>query len=381
MSGRRKIWLGFAAAVLVLAAALASGRPDDGTPLDPRSSGPTGLAGVVELLRDLQVHVDISLDLPDDTSSTVFVPLDLLNGERREAMLEWADEGGTLVVAGADARLHGLDAAGAGAADLFGPTSGAPECALTAMDEVAAVRHGSWQGLVAPEDPIPSVKCFPVGTDTAWLIAFEHGAGMIVALGSAEPFTNRYLGEEDNAVLAAALLGPAPGDRLVVVPRPPIGEGDVGVLDLVPSGFWRALVLLGAALLLAVVWRARRLGPPVAERLPPVLPSAELAHSVANLLHRAGDRATAAARLRTDARSTACRALRVPVTIGNGELAELLALRAGVAAEQAHLALVDRPVEDDATLMRIARACAHVRVVVRSPQSHPGETTASRDER
>ena len=368
MSRRRTIWLVFAAAVLVLAAALATGPPDDGTPLDPRSTGPTGLAGVVELLRDLGVHVDISLDLPNDMSSTVFVPLDLLNSERREAMLAWADEGGTLVVAGADARLHGLDAAGAGAADLFGPTSGEPECALTALDEVAAVRHGAWQGLVPPGDPIPSVTCFPVG-DAAWLIAFEHGAGSIVALGSAEPFTNRYLGDEDNAVLAAALLGPAPGDRLVVVPRPPIGEGDVGVLDLVPSGFWRVLVLLTAALLLAVLWRARRLGPPVAERLPPVLPSAELAHSVANLLHRVGDRAAAAARLRADARSTACRALRVPVTIGEGELVELLARRAGVAAEQAHLALVERPVEDDATLMRIARACAHVRIIVRRPES------------
>jgi hypothetical protein len=88
-------------------------------------------------------------------------------------------------------------------------------------------------------------------------------------------------------VLAAALLGPAPGDRLVVVPRPdeaPTG-GD-GLLGLVPDGVWQLLALLVLALLLAVVWQGRRDGVVVSESLPPVLPSAELARSLAGLLQR-----------------------------------------------------------------------------------------------
>ena len=361
-----------AGVLMLLVAVLLAGRPDSGAPLDPASAGPRGLLGTVRLLEELGVDVEVALDPPASRDTRVFVPVDLLGTQRRDALLEWVQAGGTLVVAGTEARLHGLAPAGRHLVDQFGATGRTPECAVAALEVVDEVVHAAWDALRVPE---AGVGCFGDG-EIAWLVVRSEGEGTIVALGSAEPFTNAALDRADNAVLAAALLGPAPGDRVLIVPRPPVGEGDASLAELVPRRVGSALILVVIAAGLAVLWRARRLGPPVVEALPPVLPSAELARSVGALLHRAGSRQGAADRLRAGCRATVARSLGVAgsggssatSTVAHSEqeaLSDLAARRLDVSGALARAALVDAQVADDDSLLEVARATRQLQRVAR----------------
>lgn len=349
--------------LLFLAAGVALlGPGPDGFPLDPRSADDDGLLGVVELLGELDVRVDVAARAPSDTDIRVFVPVDQMTGDQRAGLVAFAEDGGTVVVAGASPAIHGLELLDGGFEDVFGRTSRTPDC--DALSDVGEVFHDRWTPIDVPDG---AVSCFPITGIGAWLVAVPTGSGTIVALGSAEPFTNGLLGDEDNAALAVSLLGPEPGDRLRIVPRGEVGEGETPMVDLIPAGVVRAGWLLLAALLAGVLWRARRLGPPVAERLPPVLPSAELARSVADLLQRAGDRTAAAGRIREDVRQEVRRSLRLPVGTPSARLIELVPSRSGVAPADARLVLLDAPVDHDRELRDLAAAAARMRVGLRRP--------------
>lgn len=360
-------WAAVAAAAALVLSVVVVGPPGTADqPLDPDSAAPGGLLGLVRLLEDLGVDVEQGLTPPDDRTTRVFVPVDLLNDGRREALLDWAADGGTLVVADPRSRLHELEPTGAPISDLVGASSRRPACPLAAVATVGAIEHAGWEGLSVPA--AEATACFPLGDDTAWLVVQPHGAGRLVVLGSAAPFVNATLARADNAVLAAALLGPAPGDRLRIVPRPPAGEGDVPVgellLDLLPPGTGRFAVLLLLAVLALVVWRARRLGRPVDEDLPPVLPSAELAHSLADLLQRAGSRQDAADRLRRGARTDVARILGRSGSISAAALIDVVTTRTAADPTDAERALLDGPVDDDEMLVAVAQAAAAVRRAV-----------------
>ncbi len=349
---RRWPWLVAAAASLVVVAVLSA--PASDVPYAPDGVGPDGLRGVVDLLRSVDVEVVVSLDPPGDAATRVFVPVDRLGTDRREALLAWVRDGGTLIVAGTTSPLHdlvGVDDPLGG----FGTTERELACDPDGLvGPVEQVAQPAWNGLQVPAEADGS--CGEIDDGIAWLVVRSEDQGKIVAIGSPDVFVNARLGRADNAVLAAALLGPAPGDRLVVVPRPPVGEGDTSLLDLVAPRVWQAGLVLLVALLVGLIARARRFGPPVPESLPPVLPASELAVSVGELLQRAGDRDTAARRLRADARRRTARALGLAVDLDAEDLAVLAARRTGTDARLTLTALTDTPVPDDQTLVGIARA-------------------------
>jgi hypothetical protein len=370
--------LALAMLVLLVLAALVAGPPGTpGPPLDPASTAPDGLRGVRDLLGSVGVTSEVALEPPHDTSARVFVPVDLLGTERRDALEDWVRRGGTLVVADAASPLHGLEPTGVGLAGILGATPRRAECDLAAVADVAEVVHAAWTGLELPDGD--ATACFPTGEGEAWLVVRALGEGTVVALGSAEPFTNGQLDRADNAVLAAALLGPAPGGELVVVPRPPVGEGDTGLLDLVAPRVWRGLAVIALGLFLGLLWRGRRLGAPVPERLPPVVPAAELARSVAALLQRAHSREGAAAQLRRHARRETADRLGAAPTTSPDALVHLAVTRTGVAPDVARTALVDDRVGDDAELVTVARASAALRSATGAgPPTGPSPTPRSR---
>jgi hypothetical protein len=363
--------------VLVLAAVLV-GPPGSDTPLDPDSTSSDGLRGVRDLLEGSGVQVEVSLERPVDISTRAFVPVDLLAADDRDGWLDWVRAGGTLIVADPASRLHGLSSAGGGFAGALGATPRAPACDLPALAAVEEVVHPAWRGYEIPAD---AGTCFPVGEDAAWLVVRTEGRGTVVALGAPDPFTNGQLDRADNAVLAAALLGPAPGDQLVIVPRPAVGGGDTTLVDLVPPRIWRGLLLLLVAAALGALWRGRRLGLPVTDRLPPVVPAAELARSVADLLQRAGSRDGAARQLRADARREVGARLGAPAGTDPAALVELLAGRTGLDHGAASLALLDSPVADDRELVELARAVRRARRAAGTGLPAAHEAMASPDDR
>jgi hypothetical protein len=361
---RRTIALVVAVVVLLAAVALAAGPPRPDEAYDPRNVGPAGLAGLVDLLEAMDVDVVVSGDPPSDMSTYLFIASGRLPEDARAQVRAWVEEGGTVVVAG-DSLLHDLDHQPGPVADVFGVTSRAPDCDAPALEQVDVIEHAGWDAFVVPEDAHHA--CFPLGADGAFVVEVARGEGTVIAIGSADPFVNANLDRADNAVLAAALLAPAPGDHVVVAPPPQVGEGEIAVLDLVPTGFWRLLLLATLGVVVAILWTARRLGQPVPERLPPVLPSAELARSVAGLLQRSGDRRTTAGRLRADARRRVERAWGLPGGTDPHELVAFTVERAGLDRSAAEAALLPGEVHDDDQLVDVATACSQLHQALRRP--------------
>jgi hypothetical protein len=167
-----------------------------------------------------------------------------------------------------------------------------------------------WVGGVKEIDA-PNIPIFTV--PKGWYACFGHaamahpvGAGEILAVSSPALWTNKYLPDADNAVLATDLvLGRHRADiAWLVQPRHTanVGAGSQSLWSLVPSRVKDALLLMLAAALVVVLCRARRLGRPVAESAVLRVRGSELTLATAYLWQRAGRPARAATALRTEAR-------------------------------------------------------------------------------
>ena len=103
-----------------------------------------------------------------------------------------------------------------------------------------------------------------------------------------------------------------------------------------------ALWQLVVAFVLLALWRARRLGRPVAEPQPVQLPGAELVVAVGNLLQRAKGRGQAAGLLTDDLRRSLAERLGLPPSAPADQVADAVAavLKKGVLGRQPPRALV-----------------------------------------
>ncbi|NEE52516.1 DUF4350 domain-containing protein, partial [Streptomyces sp. SID8455] len=139
------------------------------------------------------------------------------------------------------------------------------------------------------------------------LILKDREDGDTVLLGSPDFLHNERLDQQGNASLALQLLGSRP--HLVwYLPSlaDPSATSDDGVsdehdgggngeeapgdessfLDLIPSGWLWATLQLTLAAALAAIWRGRRLGPLVMERLPVSIRASESAEGRAGLYRK-----------------------------------------------------------------------------------------------
>jgi len=178
----------------------------------------------------------------------------------------------------------------------------------------------------------------------------------VTVLGQADVVRNGHLAEQGNAALSLRLLGARP--TLVWYLPDPLelsdGASAPSLRSLLPDwvGWVTAQVLI--ALLLAVFWRARRLGPLVTEPLPVVVRAAETQEGRARLYRQAGARGRAAATLRTaTARRLAAR-LDVPPDADPSTVAVLAAQVVGQPPDQVAETLLGHAPHDDAALVALA---------------------------
>jgi hypothetical protein len=349
--------VGLCIAGALLVAALLGGRPGrDGPPLDPRSDGPLGTSALVALLGDLGADVELSVGLPGPNDEVALVLRDRLDDEQTQQLLVWVRLGGTLVVTDpTQGRTPPLVDPG------LIPETGAiapGTCTIPALAEVGAIDGGAavrFDTLGADE------ICFGNGRDGAFVVIQEVGAGDLVAVGGAAFLTNELLDERDNAVLAATLLAPAAHTAVRFVDPPiPAGGGSKTLGDLVPGGVKRALIQLAVAFVLYALWRAIRLGQPVAEEQPVDLAGSELVGAVGRLLSRTHEPGAAAETLRAGLRRSLRARLGVPVDAEATALAEITAARTGATVEEVLIAVDERTVATDAELVAVARAVASI---------------------
>jgi len=366
-------WVVLAAAVLLVA--LVGGRPaEQGNPLDPDSPGPLGTKGVVEVLRALGATVTVSADPPAAGAATALLLSDDLAPPARDRLLAWVRRGGTLVVTDPSSAVTAARPVGT---TRIGPLNAELErrCDLAALRDVRRVSAPGAQVFEVPRGG-GARGCFPRGGG-AFMLVQPLGAGNVVRLGGASAVVNQELGEADNGVLLASLLAPSAGTGSVWVLRPPLpGGGRASLADLVAPGVRLALWQLAVAFAVLALWRARRLGRPVAEPQPVRLPGSELVVAVGNLLQRAKGRGQAAGLLADDLRRSLAERLGLPPSTPADQVADAAAQRTGVARERVLRALAPPPPRDEAELVAYSQAVDAVRREVTSDSEEPAELAA-----
>lgn len=359
--GRALPWVAVVLGVALVVAVAGRG-PEEGEPLDPASPGPLGTKALMDVLRELGGEVGISSDPPGSAIQTTLLLSDDLTPERRQDLLEWVRQGGTLVVADPSSGVTEVEPAGSTRIGLLDAEI-ERRCDVAALGNVGRVAAPGGVVFEVPAGPGAAAgtrACFP-RNDGAWLLVQPLGLGTVVRLGGASVLVNEELGEADNGLLLASLLVPAPGTAVRVL-RPPLpGGGNAGLGDLVAPRVRLALWQLVVAFVLLALWRARRLGRPVAEPQPVQLPGAELVMAVGNLLQRAKGRGQAAGLLTDDLRRSLAERLGLPPSAPPDLVADTVAARTGIPRERVLRALSPATPRDEAELVALSQAVDTVR--------------------
>jgi hypothetical protein len=217
---------------------------------------------------------------------------------------------------------------------------------------------------------VGAVQCYAANGHPS-LVRYQDGNRTITVLGTGAPLANSGLAHLGNAALDLNLLGAR--SRLVWLvtgPPPPGSGGATGpepFTSIVPFGAYLVLIQLAIAAVLAAVWRGRRLGPVVAERLPVVVRAAETVEGHGQLYRSRRARDRAAAALREAARGRILPLLGLPGSAEDTAVAAMLAARTERSTSEV-MALLAGPVPtDDAALVALADGLDALEREVRSP--------------
>ncbi len=181
---------------------------------------------------------------------------------------------------------------------------------------------------------------------------------VITVLGSGNALTNGSLARLGNASLALNLLGAR--SRIVwLVPGPGLPGGGLtsrpkSLLGLIPLPADLVTIQLGVAVVLVALWRARRLGPLVPERLPVVVRASETTEGHAGLYQSRRARGRAAAVLRTAMLGRTRPALGLAADARPGEVISAVSARSGSTAAAIEAMLFGPAPGDDAALVTLA---------------------------
>jgi hypothetical protein len=334
--------------------------------LDPRSADPQGSRAVAELLADRGVSTRVVTTLDEarsavapDTTLLVAVP-DLLTADQQNRLHATTaeSEGRTVLVAAGSASVERL-APSVTADPVTSPDSTlAPDCDLPAARRAGTADTG---GIRYTTTHLEADQCYR-SERLATLIRVPHpsGSGDTVVLGAPDILHNEHLDEQGNASLALQLLGSRPHLVWYLPSLSDASATDTGddktLVDLLPSGWlWGTLQLFIAAAV-AALWRARRLGPLVPEKLPVAIRASETVEGRARLYRKANARDRAAAALRSTTRTRLAPLVGVPVARAHTPEALLPALSAHLHGDgqSLHSLLFGPPPSDDTALIALA---------------------------
>jgi hypothetical protein len=352
MTRLRSYWWLAAIVVGAVVIALIAGAPPSSKPaFDPTSTAPNGTKALVLLLDQLGAHVD---EGSSGEAGTALLLSDRLNAHDRGQLLDWVNAGHTLVVTDPASTLAGVPSDASGLDNLEfagGAIDLTASCAL-GLSPAATLRPGG--GALLQPGP-NQVGCFPAGAGD-FLVARTLGAGSVIALGGADPWTNANLAQADNSVLAAVLLAPHPGAGVTLIGSSRVGGGSSGLLSLISPRvkelFWQLVI----AFVLVILWKGRRLGRPVPEAQPVELPGSEIVVAAGHLSQEAGHRGRAAGVLRDDLRRRITDRLGIPRQTDDETVAAITTSRTGVSQQAVTDALTGPPPADDGQLVELAQA-------------------------
>ena len=297
---RRRSWLWVLPTLVAICAVAAIGTyltaPRPGGQMDPESTGPEGAHALIALLRDHGVTVVVANSVDDAVNAARPGTLLLFAQTQRvsaEGLLKrLADAPGDLLLVEPTSHARaalapGIRSGGASTSDTK------PDCALREANQAGAVDFGPSNTFRAIDDQAVS-SCYGGA-----LVRYHDGDRTVTVVGSTDFLTNGSLLRAGNAALAMNLAGQYP--RLVWYAPQHIEGGSSGkgkIFDLIPDNVTWMVVQLWLTVALIALWKGRRIGPLVAEKLPVVVRASETVEGRGRLYRsrRARDRAAQALR-------------------------------------------------------------------------------------
>ncbi len=381
---RRRAWLVIGVALVlgaIVVLVVQGGIRPPGAALGADNPAPVGSKALVEVLRQHGVDVtearsiETALDAAR-SGATVFLYDELATlGDDRLGELASAAE--RLVVA--EPAFGALETLAPGVR-LGGAATGAIDdiaCDLPAAERAGELSDGQ-RLLTVDDDALADgfTGCFRDGDFGYAMVTGPGGAGGEVALVAATTvFTNDRIDEAGNAALAIGLLG-ASDDLVWYLPGP--GDADATeaptLAELTPGWVSPVMVLLIAVVIAAGVWRGRRFGPLVVERLPVQVPAGETSAGRARLYARSAARGHALDQLRIGAIERLAALLRLPRSAEVGTVAAAAATATGRDAASVNRLLVAEVPAGDREFVELAAGLGDLEHDVRRsirPDTHP----------
>lgn len=366
---RRARWP-LALLALVVGAGVLSALPEPRTStltLAPDNPGDLGARAAAQILGREGVDVRYVRHVADvrtlaGPGSTVLVVGDYLLTDEQVDVLDAT--GADLVLADAGWALGVLSPslATSGAAPAVAEARAA-EC--EDPDAVAAGTITAGGGLLATGPG--AVVCFPApgtGTDQGGAYAVAESDGRrIVGLADMAPLTNQHLAEQGNAALVLRALGRH--ERLVwYIPSLDDtgagGEQEPSSGQLLPPVVPVLALQLLLVLVVTALWRGRRLGRLVTERLPVVVRASETTRGRGRLYRRGRSYGHAAAALRAGTAARSAARLGLPGSAGAPLVIDAIARAAGRRPADVEALLYGPPPTDDRGLTQLARDLDHL---------------------
>ncbi|WP_295839436.1 DUF4350 domain-containing protein [uncultured Microbacterium sp.] len=342
--------------------------------LDPESAGPEGSRAIVRLLEEQGVGIEIARDrgaaeralqepgatlvIPDAPALSDDALRDLAGRARHVVLVEPRSRALDVLMNGS--RLGGFADDVASAAD----------CEVPAAANARSARVGD---LLVPGEGVRG--CFPVDGEFG-LLELTDGERTVTAFDGRSVLTNDALASEGDAALALGVLGR--GETLVWY-VPSLSDGDGGgaapsISDLTPPWVSPAVALLLLATLVTAVWRGRRFGPLVTERLPVTVRANETTEGRARLYTASGDAAHALDELRRAARRRLERLLGLSARSVPEEVADAVAARLGADRSRVRGILIDDLPRNDRELVAAADRLRDLEESVRAAVRTEGTT-------
>ncbi len=321
--------------------------------LDPESAGPSGTRALAELLRDQGVEVVVARDRGSATEAltrgTATLALPDPAALSDDAVSRLADAATDVVLLDPRSRTLRLLFAGARVSGAGSPDPVEPACELPEAQRAGAVSPG------AVFQPDGDTACYE--TPDGWgLLVRGDRDGRRAALDARVLFTNDTLAEHGNAALGLNLLG---RHARVVWYVPSVADSDLAGADpslgeLTPPWVSPVIVLLLASVVAAGIWRGRRFGPLVAERLPVTVRGSETMEGRARLYARSRDAVHAADQLRIAVLSRSGRLLGLGPGASAMEIADVTAARTGWDRAAVRGILIDELPRTDSQLVALS---------------------------